>query len=315
MDDSWVWKSVSLSRELSVSGSFLYNGLKIFHEIEILDYEEEIFEFLYNIAVGIERLAKIAVVLIEHHDVNDQNKFEKSLITHTPSALIERVKKAHTINLKSSHNSFTNLLGDFYNNCRYSRFRLNELRERVTEESLFKKYLTEQLNFVFEHDTGSIFNNLNNNKIRVSVGKVVGHIADQLFNIVWQEARQQNMYTYELRHNSKAYKIFMRKEYDFLKEEALAKEVMIALLNNRENTGVIGLMRNVEPITLDCSTKYQLQCLLNDKIKLEHLDDLDAFYENVEDINKRKEMLDVVGNPYCYFPDEEEFDDDVVSIE
>jgi len=44
-----------------ISGSFIFNGLKCFHEMDTLYYSDEIFEFLYNISVGLERLFKITI--------------------------------------------------------------------------------------------------------------------------------------------------------------------------------------------------------------------------------------------------------------
>ena len=51
-----AWKNFNLGQELSVSGTFIYTGLRRFHEMQVLDHTDEIFEFLYNISVGLERL-------------------------------------------------------------------------------------------------------------------------------------------------------------------------------------------------------------------------------------------------------------------
>jgi hypothetical protein len=68
MDASTFWKNFNLGTELQVSGNFIYNSLSIFDKMETFYHEEEIFEFLYNLSVGIERLLKINVILIEHSD-------------------------------------------------------------------------------------------------------------------------------------------------------------------------------------------------------------------------------------------------------
>jgi len=82
MNKHQAWKNFNLGQELSISGAFIYNGLRRFHEMQELDHTDEIFEFLYNLSVGFERLLKIAVILIEHKDDSNQEALEKSLITH-----------------------------------------------------------------------------------------------------------------------------------------------------------------------------------------------------------------------------------------
>jgi hypothetical protein len=82
MKRTQAWKNFNLGQELSVSGAFIYNGLRRFHEMRVLDNTDEIFEVLYNFAVGLERLLKIAVVLLEHNETTDQDELE-GLSSHT----------------------------------------------------------------------------------------------------------------------------------------------------------------------------------------------------------------------------------------
>ena len=51
----YFWKNFRLGTELQVSGSFIYNALYFFDQMECFNNEEEIFEFLYSLSVGIER--------------------------------------------------------------------------------------------------------------------------------------------------------------------------------------------------------------------------------------------------------------------
>ena len=74
------WKNFKLGTELQVSGSFIYNGLYCLDQMETFGFEEEVFEFLYLLSIGIERLQKI--VLIIHEKIEDKTVklFEKHLI-------------------------------------------------------------------------------------------------------------------------------------------------------------------------------------------------------------------------------------------
>ncbi|MPN13625.1 hypothetical protein SDC9_160947 [bioreactor metagenome] len=93
------WKNFNIGREVQLSGNFIYDGLLIFDQMEHFSNEDEIFEFLYFVSVGLERLLKACVVLIEHSDDTDQKEFEQGLITHNHSDLLMRVEKKHQLNL------------------------------------------------------------------------------------------------------------------------------------------------------------------------------------------------------------------------
>jgi hypothetical protein len=131
MNKHEAWKNFNLGQELSISGAFIYNGLRRFHEMQVLDHTDEIFEFLYNLSVGLERLLKIAVVLVEHEDDSDQEALEKSLITHNHLELMKRVRQHCKFNLGTPHNQFLALLGTFYTSLRYDRFTLSSVWFRV----------------------------------------------------------------------------------------------------------------------------------------------------------------------------------------
>ncbi|WP_028298626.1 hypothetical protein [Olivibacter sitiensis] len=65
------WKNFRLGTELQISGGLIYNGLCSFDQIEYFYYEHEVFEFLYSLSIGLERLEKIVVILTEHDEEMD----------------------------------------------------------------------------------------------------------------------------------------------------------------------------------------------------------------------------------------------------
>lgn len=145
MKPAQFWKNFKLGEEVSISGAFIYNGLRRFHELKKLDYADEIFEVFYYLSVGLERLLKIAVVLLEHKDDGDQKALEQSLITHNHLDLLHRVKQHTTVNLSTPHNEFLSLLGTFYRTLRYDRFSLSSVsdfrKERNALCAFFGKHL------------------------------------------------------------------------------------------------------------------------------------------------------------------------------
>ena len=78
--EEW-WKNFALGMELDVAGAFIFNGVKRLDEVENFYYPTDIFEIFYNLSVGIERLLKVAIILVEHHDQTDMEALEKSLIS------------------------------------------------------------------------------------------------------------------------------------------------------------------------------------------------------------------------------------------
>src|SRR5690606_24595857 len=116
--------------ELQISGSLIYNALYSLDQIEYFYYEHEVFEFLYSLSIGIERLEKIVVILSEHDEGINQDEFEKTLITHNHLELLKRIRTKHTINLGKQHVKFLQFISDFYKRSRYSRYNLKSVYEK-----------------------------------------------------------------------------------------------------------------------------------------------------------------------------------------
>ncbi|VWC55450.1 hypothetical protein BLA9940_02310 [Burkholderia aenigmatica] len=52
MNPSEFWKNFRLGEEVHIAGTFIYNGLRRFHELRRLDFADELFECLYNLSVA-----------------------------------------------------------------------------------------------------------------------------------------------------------------------------------------------------------------------------------------------------------------------
>lgn len=141
MEKDYFWKNFNLGTELSIAGSFLYNGLKAFDCMDNFNNVDEVFEFLYNISVGVERLEKVLVILIEHNESINQEKLEKSLITHNHSALLQRIAQKYTLGLHPVHNSFIQLLTNFYMTWRYDRFNMGDAYNYSKEREALVSFL------------------------------------------------------------------------------------------------------------------------------------------------------------------------------
>lgn len=207
MNSTQFWKNFKLGEEISISGAFIYNGLRHFHELRQLDYAEEIFEVFYHLSVGLERLLKTTVVLLEHKDDGDQQALEQSLITHNHLELLHRIKQFKPINLGTSHNEFLGLLGTFYKTFRYDRFSLSSVSDFRTESDTLCDFFAKHLQVQFEEPI-SLLGIPNKTRYRKFLQKIVQKISAVLYQIIETRARELNLYTYELRHGSKAEIIF-----------------------------------------------------------------------------------------------------------
>lgn len=301
------WKNFKLGKELDIAGRFIYNGLYTFHEMEHFVFEEEIFEFLYNISVGIERLLKIAVVLTEHNSETKQIEFEKSLITHNHDVLLQRLKRERKINFSSSHNKFLMLLSKFYKTYRYHRYSLISMSIEDWEQIELIDFLNENLKISI--DIKTFFGvTPNDSRIKRFIGKIVGKISEALYDIISNEARRLNIYTDEIRYPSKAFKIFTMKEYTFEKEELLRKELLVYFINNKHKGELSKFIRSIEPLDFDPGLESDYMNCFNSNIKLfSVMDELDTCYEEeVRNKKDRIELMELLGNKgVCYEEDDD----------
>lgn len=307
MKKDQAWKNFNLGQELSVSGAFIYNGLRRFHEMRVLDHTDEIFEFFYNISVGLERLLKIAVVLIEHSEDTDQEALEKSLITHNHLELLRRVRQQAKINLGTPHNEFLALLGTFYTTLRYDRFTLSSVYDLDRERSALLHFLSKHLQVDIEQSS-RLFATQNDTRYRKYIRKIVTKISSVLFEVVWKRAAELNLYTYELRHGSRAETIFLG-QADLPAEEVLWKELLIFFMNTKSSSGIMEFLRSIEPLDFDpeLANDY-LECFQSDAAKAFVVDELDHLYDELEDSGKRLDIMGVISNPNVFFdsPDSDE---------
>lgn len=303
MTKAEFWKNFHLGTEIDIAGTFVFNGLRRLHEMETLYHEAEVFEVLYNLAVGVERLLKVSVVLIEHDTHVAQEAFEKSLITHSHQELMRRVQLRHDLRLSATHYDFLEMLGAFYKTARYGRYMLGA--DRSAEKKLMHAYIEKYVEIKIE-DTFPFQITPNDNRIRKLIGKRVGKLTQGLYEVITDEAARLGIFTYEVRSNSKAEKIFLRKRFDFLDEDVLWKELLVFLLHSKDDSGAIKFLRSIKPLRFDPGLAVEyLQSFGSDEKKLSILDELECVYAGVSDIKKRLEMLDAIGTPMIYFDDDE----------
>lgn len=303
------WKNFRLVEELSISGTFIYNGLRRYHEMHKLDNDDEIFELLYNLSVGFERLLKIAVVLHEHNDMTDQEQLEKSLITHNHFVLLNRLKKHTEIKLCTPQNELLNLLSKFYKSYRYDRFSLESAFDGKKEKKAFLQYLSTYSKVDLTHE--SIMGVFNDEKAKKFFQRHVLEISRKVYESIKNRATKINLYTYELRHGSKAESVFLRK-VKISDEDILWKELLIFFMNTKESSSYLDFIRGIEPLGFDPGLVDEyLDCFRSDSAKSLVIGELETLYEDLDNVKERYQEVNLIGQPNVCFDDEESDDDDL----
>jgi hypothetical protein len=301
MDRGEVWKNFDLGTELDVSGAFIYNGLRCFHEMKSLDRPAEIFEFLYNVAVGLERLLKIAVILLEHDGTQDQRAFERSLITHNHLELVRRLKVHTKIAIAGPHNELLGLLGSFYKTLRYDRYVLSDSWNPDKEKAALWRFLEKHLEVTIE-DAPSHLSSQNCDRFRKHIGRLVGRISGELYRIIREKATSINLYTFEVRADSKAAKVFHKQDCNFLNEDILWKELLIFFMNTKATSGLLTFLRSIEPLEFDegCGADY-LQCFQSEEGKQYVIGELEELYSELNDVRQRQQLIGALGTAASFF--------------
>jgi hypothetical protein len=308
MNASDLWKNFRLGEELQIAGTFIYNGLRRFHELRVLDHDDELFEFLYNLSVGLERLLKIAVALHEHTDAIDQYALEQSLITHIHLDLLARLRAHVTINFGTSHHDLLQLLGKFYKTLRYDRFSISSIYKGKKEADGIRGLLGKYLNVEFPDDSFPLPATFNEDRFRAFIRRTVLKISRSVYKIIHDRSSALGLYTYELRHDSKAQSVFLR-EVDIAHEDILWKELLIFFMNVDSNKGYLKFLKEIRPLKFDPALVGDyLDCFQADASKAEVMGELETHYEemNPKERKERLEMMGIIGARGVYFDDPED---------
>ncbi|MGF9992361.1 hypothetical protein ABEY04_26670 [Bacillus mycoides] len=306
MEEYFYYRNFKMGIELDIAGDFIYDGINSLKSIESFEVESEVFSFLYHISVGIERIQKIIIVISE--EIRDIKEFEESLKTHSHKGLHDRIRGKRKVDFNSRQNRFLDLISDFYNNSRYNNYlvsgdvnkdiiAVNEFLDKHTQEIQEVNYFEENLD-----------------RRKETLGRVIGSIVKTYYNIIQEICSEKNIYTDEIRYDSKALQIFLP-EYrknslvTINKDEVIAmKELLIYLANSEQSNEFMDFLRSIEPLDIDVANIKEYLCsIVIGKVPQDLIYEIEELYseENIkEDIKNRVEQLNVIGNKRIYFYDE-----------
>ena len=306
MTPEQFWQNFSLGQEQEIVCNFIYDALRNLHEMDTLSLETEVFPVLYNLSIGLERLLKICVVLLEFDENTEINSFEESLITHNHIDLVNRIKNKAQLKLGSAHNDLLILLTKFYKTYRYGRYTLQSVRTISDDKKSLHNYLNKHLGINIDDDN-NLFGLGNSNQIKKFIGKAVLKITSQLRQIILDMSRQKNIFTHEIsRSDSKAGKIlYSRESITFENEEIATVEALRFLIDNHESPR-LDFLREINPLPLDPALIPEyLKVLVGKKpsSNSQLIDEVEAHYEDVDNIGERIEIINNFKDPQAYFED------------
>lgn len=271
-----------------------------------IEQDALLFSFLYHVSVGLERLQKIVLTLFENITLENCEKFEKSLITHSHSELSERISKITKLRLDTRENEFLQLLAVFYKTARYHRFNIKSQysKEQRMIADFIKKYLSQekiQNHFI----TGKI---LVTDDVKELFGRVIGSISKKYYKLVHEGCTQNNTYTYELRTDSKAEKIFLSQhrnnslQEQKITEMIVLKELIVYLRNTKQSNSFLRFLEDIPPLELDIDLLNEHLAELSSGIVSQSLaDEVEYLYEENAYSIDRMNLVNMIGNTDVLF--------------
>lgn len=141
------------------------------------------------------------------------------------------------------------------------------------------------------------------------IGKVISRIVLPVYDIIWNEAHGLNLYTYEVEYGIQA---FPWQSFDFEDEDVLLVEFMAYFMSEQATGPYAKLIRDLlKPFPFDPALEADyLAALRSERNKLTVLDELEAYYEDVENVKERREIVEAATSGHLSYGDEDEGEED-----
>lgn len=291
------WKNFSLNAELHCAGNFVYSGLNVLDSLDQIENEDEVFEVLYNLSVGVERLLKTAFVLMEHDEGGNQDDFEKriKLFLHNHGKIVKALEQTIDLNFQEAEYDFLQLLTDFYEKYRYGRFGLDSVQNLNAEVKILKSFLRKHAGIDFGHDEIP-FLEYEMEPVRLVVGRSVRKLCLTLYKLIEKRSSEIGLFTYELRNDSKAYKLFLGKSFDFTMENVAIKELLVWMAKMGSLGYVDRLINNISPLEFDNAEIPRLiESFRSFEVRNELVQQVESFYYGIENKSERFDLMKFIG--------------------
>lgn len=315
MNEMQLFRNFNLGTEISIAGSFAYNAISNLNSSQNISEDDQIFLFLYNAAVSIERMQKCVLFMYADLKAEDINPFADKIKIHRHQDLQNRINSLTGLKLSQDQNAFLLLLQDFYAVGRYSNF-----------ESNTNYNYTQKLEFFVENRFGASMlisdflgkKKLISEKAKERLGRTMGKILRSYYMLIRDKARELNLYTYELRPGSPAEKVFYNQDSNASLQALLQKdkiallELIVYLSNNAETTGFFQYIHSIPCLEFDPTMIQEyIADIANNQLSQALVDEVMTLYDDMpsDKVYERKESLTPISDPHCIFDSDDDEDE------
>ena len=304
VDEIWDFKSINMGREVEIAGEFIYDSAKKTMSITGTNNQYELSIILYTGAVGIERLQKIYLCLMQQ-DPRDREAMPKSLMQHNHLELEKEISKYTMTQLPGNGRGLLGVFAEYYNNFRYANYVPGKHSSGLRK--LFISFLKKQ-NGKFNFDEPYSLAQFEQFK-RYYINEL-GKLATYYFDLIESKSREIGTYTYEIASFSNAARVFWSTQRRSLYEQMIIeqnaiKELLVYIYKNKREVGVFKLLNEIESLEIDDElVNDYLADLVDGKINDFLIDYIVDAYEEIKDKKQRKErkeLLALIGNRSVLF--------------
>lgn len=312
MNEIQFFRNFNLGTEINIAGSFAYNAISNLNSSQNISEDDQIFLFLYNAAVSVERMQKCVLFMYADLTSEDIKPYSEKIKIHQHQELQNKINSLTGLKLSQDQNAFLLLLQDFYAIGRYSNFESSNsynyvralksfVENRFGPKMLIPDFLGKEM--------------LISENAKERLGRTMGKILRSYYTLIRDKARELNLYTYELRPGSSAEKVFYNQDSNASLQALLQKdkiallELIVYLSNNTETTGFFQYLRSIPCLEFDpAMIQEYIADIANNQLSQALVDEVMTLYEDMPSdiVRKRKESLTPISDSHCIF----DFDDD-----
>lgn len=290
----------SIRDELQIAGALIWKSINSLDRINFnntTNLVEHPFMTLYFASQGIERIQKSLIELIcknKHIKENEKNKVYELLMSHSHNGLNDWIESELSFKFKPSEKKFLNILSEFYNTKRYSRYSDETYLESTTPEiDLLGKLVDGKVE--------------KSEEIKNTFGKCLGKLSINYYKELRNICAELNIYVYEMDYDSAANMVFLNSENNLFKYykiiQKYKKEVLYWVLKSGEKYPKYKYCRKVDPLEFDPQmiSQYLKEIVQYPDDKYSYFGEADVCYDELYESNKeeweeRLELIDWLFN-------------------
>lgn len=308
------FKNFNIGKEVDLAGTFAYNALSALNTTQNVHLNDQIFMFLYNASVSVERIQKCVLFMYGNYNSTEIEQFAETIKIHDHQNLQCKINGYTRKKLPEEQNALLILLRDFYADGRYANYSMDGA---YNYKAAFEAFVRQHYDASMVKTHFLTKDTYVSEEVKERIGRTLGKLLHYYY-LIRKKAHDLNLYTYELRSSSPAEKVFLNvfpksslQKLNASERNALA-ELIVYLIANKDSTGYLNYVRGLKPLDLDpyLIPEY-LSDIMNRQIPQSLVDEVTSIYDNMsyEQVADRKGLISIIGDTHAYFPEDDEDDD------